>query len=298
MATRAQNIKLGIFIAAVAALLVMTITLVGGHAFWRDEDVYWVASRETIAGIGPQSAVTLHGVRVGEVAAVELDDSDFGLVWVQLALEPDVALPVGVHAYFRANGLTGERSIDLSDGSPTRGRLAPGSVIPRAETTLEQLEGSAEEIAENAEELTTRANDLIVSIQRLVDEVDPDRVGRLFDDAETVMGSLVASGDELEATLHEGRMGVQRVVKEVVADVGTVTTETKDLLSRADEATGEMTQLLQRADRVLRANENDVRATVRNLRRATQAAEQLTRQLRRRPSLLLRSDPPEPRELP
>lgn len=298
MPTKRQNIKLGIFIATVALLLIATITFVGGQRFWRERDVYWVASRETVAGIGPQSPVTLHGVRVGEVASVELDAADLGLVWVELSIDPQVAIPAGVKAYFRATGLTGERAIDLADGERGQERLVPGSVIPRGDTTLEMLDERARVIAENATELTEQATDLIVSINRIVEQVEPERVGRLFDDAEAVMGSVADSSEVLEAFLRESRDDIDEAVDKVVEDVDTVSDKTADVLERAEQATAELNRVLDRADNVMRSNTDDVRATVRNLRRASRAAEQLIRQLRRRPSLLLRSNPPEERELP
>lgn len=45
-------------------------------------------------------------------------------------------------------------------------------------------------------------------------------------------------------------------------------------------------------------NEHDVRETVDNLRRTSRDVEALVRVLRIQPSLLLRSQPPEERELP
>ena len=298
MPTKRQNIKLGIFIATVALLLIATITFVGGQRIWRERDVYWVMSRETVAGIGPQSPVTLHGVRVGEVASVELDETDLGLVWVELSIDPKVPIPAGVQAYFRATGLTGERAIDLADGTRGQARLVPGSIIPRADTTLELLEDRAGVIAENTNELIERATGLIVAVNRVVEHVEPERVGRLFDDAETVMGSLVDSSEALEEFLRESQADIDGAVDKVVEDVDTVSDKTADVLESAEQATAELNRVLDRADNVMRSNTDDVRATVRHLRRASRAAEQLIRQLRRRPSLLLRSDPPEERELP
>src|SRR5690606_29982232 len=78
MATRRQHIKLGIFILAVALLLAVTLAFVGGQRLWEDDDTYFVISDETISGIDVDSPVTLRGVKVGQVSAVQLDRSDFG----------------------------------------------------------------------------------------------------------------------------------------------------------------------------------------------------------------------------
>lgn len=297
MVKRAQNVKLGIFILAVAAILLSTITLVGGLRFWSDRDAYFVVSRDTVSGIGPQTTVTLFGVPIGEVEAVELDRRHPGNVWVELSVDPEVEIPVGVQAYFRATGLTGERAIDLS-GDASRGDvLVPGSVIPRGQTSLEMLEARAEGIAENAEELTERATELIVTIDEILDG-GPERVDRILDQTETTMESIVDASAELEKSLREGRASMESAVEKVVEDVDSVSDETTEALGRAKHAADALTRVLDHTDAVVRANDDDIREIVRTLRRTTRAAEQLVRQLRRRPSLLLRSSPPEEREPP
>lgn len=295
MPTRSENIKLGIFIAAVVALLAATIVLVGGQRFWRERDTYWVVSRESITGIDVSSPVTLHGVAVGEVAEVSLDPTDFGQVWLELEVDPTVELPASVRAYFRTTGLTGQRVIDLTDGSTAEGRLVPGSVIPRAETTLEQLEDRATVIARNAEAITERTDELLQRLQSIARAVETERIVGIVDDAEELMATLVSAGNTLETTIDRSRKGVEKVV----SDVETVSEQTSAVLKRADTAAAEASEILRRVDTLVRVNEDDVRATIKNLRQTSQETRQLVRQLRRRPSLLLRgSERPKARELP
>lgn len=294
MATRRQHIKLGLFLLSVVVLLVLTLVFVGGRTLWRDRDTYYVISNESIAGIDVESAVTLRGVKVGEVSEIRLDRSDFGRVEVVLAVEPDVAVPLRARAYFRRAGFTGQRVIDITGGTTREGTLPPGSIIPRGITTLEGLEDRADQLTTEIAALIEQATAFVTALRELTDAVDPERVDRVLADVETAVGSMVGVGQQLERAVGDGRKGVASVV----ASVDELAERAFRVLTDVGQAADDLRALLQRATRVVRVNEDDVRATMGHLRRTTRNAEQLSRQLRLRPSLLLRSDPPRERELP
>ena len=294
MATRRQHIKLGIFILAVALLLAVTLAFVGGQRLWEDDDTYFVISDETISGIDVDSPVTLRGVKVGQVSAVQLDRSDFGRVEVELAVDPEVAIPAQARAFFRRAGLTGQRVIDITGGTTKGGVLPPGSVIPRGATTLEELEGRADALTTEVRALIEQATGFVAELRSITESVEPARVEQVFSDVEEVVSSMVKVGHQLERAVGDGRKGVGRIMGRVdeVAD-GTTT-----VLDDLHTAAGDLQELLRHAKLVLRVNEDDLRATLGNLRRTTRNTERLSRELRLRPSLLLRSDPPKERELP
>jgi ABC-type transporter Mla subunit MlaD len=289
-----QYVKLGIFVVSVAVLLLLSIALVGGLRLWRDTETYWVVTEGSVEGVVEESPVTLRGVKVGEVEAIELDRSDFGSVRVKLGVEPWVAIPAEAQAYFRRSGLTGQKGIDISGGTLREGQILPGGAIPRGQTTLEGLESQAQEVMADVAVVAAQTADVTERVNAIVASVEPDTVARIIARADRIARSLESSSEELGLTIAEGREGVGRVV-ESVDDIGN---RTRLVLDDADVAAAELAQLMRHADVVLRVNEDDLRATLTHARRTSREAEALARALRMQPSLLLLSEAPEERKLP
>jgi phospholipid/cholesterol/gamma-HCH transport system substrate-binding protein len=307
MATiRNQTIKLGAFVVLVVAVLVLSLLLVGGLHVWKRVDTYHVVTSEAVSGIDLESAVTMRGVEIGKVTAIELDRSDFGRVRIDLEIDPGIELPADSKAYFQRVGVTGQRAIDITGGTLAGGRLAPGSTIPRGETTLEALESRASELTDELSILVADARQTVQHTKMLVTAVDPERVAAIVRavDPERVR-AIVAHTEHTMKTLESTSEALARGVSEGRADLEDVTHDVRALAERGstvlehvDGASVELSRLVVGATTLLNANEDDIRVTIGNIRRISQDARALARALRTQPSLLLRSTPPKERKLP
>lgn len=284
MPTRAQNAKLGIFLVATALLLLFVFVVVAGLTFWEPKHTYYVVSDDSVAGLEVGSPVTMRGVDIGTVDEISLDREDYETVRVHLEVDADVPIPRDAQAFIELSGLTGVKLIDITEGSTEAGVLPPGSVIPLGQTTLEKIEGQAEELAEQAVELLGESQELIKNLKDLSEALtrglDAERVEAMVSRVEGILSSVDSAADELEATMGESR------------------TNLREILDDIDETSNELQDLLRHSNRILRGNDDDLRSAIRDLRQAARNFEALSRQLRRQPSRLLRSSPPEERELP
>lgn len=301
MPSKTQNIKLGIFLTVTAILFMLVLVFVGGQALWVDRDVYYIESEKSIGGIDVESSVTMYGVKVGEVEAIELDEENYDSVRVVLALDDDVKVPAGAKAYLETQGLTGLKVVELSGGDLSRGVQPPGSYIPRGETTLETLEQRVGDLVPKVEEAVEETRQLIASLRAIAQSVDPKTVEHLVGQTDSLVAELAATSGLIRETVAENRPELRSILQEVE----TATTKANALLADADTTSEEIeaairnaNELVEEAHRVLRVNEDDVRAMMYNLRRTSQNAEMLSRELREQPSRLLFSEPPPPRELP
>ena len=301
MASKTQNVKLGIFLTATAILFMLVLVFVGGQALWMDRDVYYIESEKSIGGIGAESDVTMYGVKIGEVEEIELDEENYDSVRVVLALEDHVKVPVGAQAYLETQGLTGLKVVEISGGDLSRGVVPPGSYIPRGETTLESLEQRMGDLVPKVEETIEETRQLIASLRAIAQSVDPKTVEHLVDQTDSLIAELSATTSMVRDTVAENRPELRSILK----DIDSATTKANALLDDADSTSEDIeavvrnaNELVEEAHRVLRVNEDDVRATMYNLRRTSQNAEMLSRELREQPSRLLFSEPPPPRELP
>lgn len=303
---RTQAVKLGIFVIIVVTTVLLALVLVGGLRLRRPAATYHIVTDAGVSGVDRESAVTMHGVEIGRVAAIALDRSDFGRVRLDLAIDPGVAIPAPSKAYFQRVSVTGQRAIDITGGTLADGRLAPGSVIPRGETPLEALEARAGGLDEelttlvaDAQQAVRRAQQVLAAVDparvaAIVEAVDPARVESILGHAARTARSIESISDRLARATTRGRAHLG----DLVDDVGAAATRARAVLDHVDGASRELSRLLVGAGAVLAANEDDLRATISNLRRASQDARALVQALRARPSLLLRSTPPRERALP
>jgi phospholipid/cholesterol/gamma-HCH transport system substrate-binding protein len=84
-----------------------------------EQDGYNIKARfESIGGLKVRSAVTIAGVRIGRVAAIDIDKDTYEAV-VSMSLNPDYPLPTDTSASILTAGLLGEQYIGLEPGGMT-----------------------------------------------------------------------------------------------------------------------------------------------------------------------------------
>lgn len=284
MPTRAQNVKLAVFLLATTLLMAFVLTVVAGFEFWKDSNTYYVVSGGSVAGLEDGSPVTMRGVRVGKIETLRLDPENADSVRVELAINEGVPVPRNSTALIQLGSLTGTRQIDIVGGDARTGVLPPGSVIPLGESTFEKLERRADKITAQALEVIGKisklADNLVEISESIEKSVDEERITRLLDRSESSLASIEGAADELETAVgaRSGELG------QALADVQRASSELRDLLAHSN--------------RILRANDDALQGAIRSFRDTARNFELLSRQLRRQPSSLLRSSPPKERKLP
>jgi phospholipid/cholesterol/gamma-HCH transport system substrate-binding protein len=136
-----RDLTVGLFVlVGLAAIGYLTIQ-VGGLSYKGPGGLELYAAFDEIGGLGPRAPVSISGVKVGRVSAVELDE--FLRARVTLDLDPSLELSVDSAAEIRTEGVLGDQFVALEPGAE------------------EELLRSGEEIA-----FTEDA----ISIERLIDK--------------------------------------------------------------------------------------------------------------------------------
>lgn len=134
--SRTVEIWVGVFIAAgMAALLVLALK-VSNLNLAGDERSYTLLARfDNIGGLKTRAPVTVAGVRVGRVSAIEYDAETYEAV-VSLAIESRFdRLPRDTSASILTAGLLGEQYVGLEPGGETA-FLKDGERIPLTQSAL------------------------------------------------------------------------------------------------------------------------------------------------------------------
>ncbi len=144
MNSRTLEIGVGLFVAAgLAALFMLAMQVSNLASLGGDADNYTVtAGFENIGGLKVRSPVTVSGVRVGRVSAIDYDTAAYEAV-VTLSIDSTYnAFPEDTSASIFTAGLLGEQYIALDPGGAME-NLGEGSRIQLTQSALvmEQIIG-------------------------------------------------------------------------------------------------------------------------------------------------------------
>lgn len=307
MATASERIKLGMFIAAAAALLLAVIAIFAGVRFFSDRDQYSIRFPGSVVGLEKGSAVLLRGVNIGSVVDIEIPPDDYDHVEVTIGVDEGTVIKTDATAALRFKGVTGLKLVEIRGGTQEAETLPPGSRIPPGEAGLEGLVDDADRIASKTEKL----------LDNLLVITGPENQARVTALLETgnglaqrmdaIVAQVAALTDETRNLLRTSLVDTSAQMNELLASADALVDEARTSLGKLEleESAAELRATMANLNQVLASFEGAVggggqqlTATLRNVARASRNLEELSRSLRENPSRILFDRPPEPRELP
>jgi phospholipid/cholesterol/gamma-HCH transport system substrate-binding protein len=131
-----RQVKVGIFVIAGLALVMIAIFLIGTTKQLWQPKVEYKAAFQDVAGLKPGAPVRMGGLDIGQVTGVDhgSNPSD-ARIYVRLSIDKKESPHIHVDsvATVANKGLLGDRMIEISTGTPESAELPPGSVIPSQE---------------------------------------------------------------------------------------------------------------------------------------------------------------------
>lgn len=178
MATKAQTVKVGIFLIAGFALVIAIFVSVSVKNR-QPTETYYITFNESVSGLGKDCTVLYRGVPVGKVEEVRVADNDVVAVSVGI-MTNRVRLRRGTFAMLEIGNLMGGMQIELSGGNPGEPELPPGSEIPSKTSVLENVAKDLPKILEKIAEILSK-------IDRSIGDVEADRLGSLVRNADDAL---------------------------------------------------------------------------------------------------------------
>jgi phospholipid/cholesterol/gamma-HCH transport system substrate-binding protein len=264
-ATSAQKMKLGLFLLAGGGLLVVIVLLFAGLSLMEDTDRYYVAT-DSVSGLREGASVEVRGVRVGEVAELDLDWKRDLPVRIAIDVDQGTPIPASAHAVLSMRGVTGLKYIDVQGGD-VRGPLrSPGDTLPTKPSTLSGITDEGLALVKQSRVLIDSGKQVTDRMNELLDDENRARMEQILIRGERAMGDLE------KAAAQMARAGAR--FEQVMAADG----------ARAMAAAAD---LLADARRLVHANRQNIAATVRDVREAARSLRQMALALERQPSRLL-----------
>jgi phospholipid/cholesterol/gamma-HCH transport system substrate-binding protein len=318
MITRAQKIRLGIFITTALTLFIIILAFLSLEKLFREKDIYYVAYTNTsVTGLDIGSSVKYLGINVGAVQDIQIDPRDISTIIVTIAIKKDTPIKKDVRADISTLGITGIKVIELRGGTQEASSIKPGEYITPGKSLTEDITGKAEKIAEKIEHvlnnliaLTAESNqdkifhlvdEAIVTVDNLnmVIDTNKTKISHAFSNLDTTMRQLSIASKSSRATMQRLEKVVRSdSIRQTLANISQIA----DKLNRAniynlDEqvnvAVQRMNTVLEQLDLLVRLNQVKFNQTMDDLNETVHYLNNAARQIDEDPSILLGGKKPE-----
>lgn len=172
---------IGLSIAAALAFMWVAKT---GH---RDDVLYRIRFVESVSGLALGDPVKFHGVDVGTVRTMAIDNADPRLVQVDVSLRKEAPVKVDTKASLKLKGLTGTVFVELNGGSAEAKSLVEATP-----------QGQIPEIPSEKSQLTT----LLDSVSTMVESLSSlgGQAKKLMTDVGAVTGTMKSAAGDIKDT--------------------------------------------------------------------------------------------------
>jgi len=308
--TKAERIRLGIFVMLMSFLILGTAAFLIGKKITEKFTPYKTRFTESVDGLNPGAKVKLNGIVVGQVTGLGVDKEDLNAVIVNFEVSSETPIKTTMTANLIGGiSLTGLKSIELSGGSPSDPNAPKGSFIQSSVSGLKQITGQAENIAEKIEGIL---NNLL--------NITNDYNQKRFTNIATNLDKITARLDTVLVKNTKDINEIPRYAKLLLENSNTVAEESKETVQKITIAVAKLDTLLshtdkkiqnlqveaavksindaaksaellaKRGDQLIYRNQEDLSVMVRYLKEAIENLNDVSRQVRENPSLLIRGE--------
>jgi phospholipid/cholesterol/gamma-HCH transport system substrate-binding protein len=311
--TRRQEAIVGLFVLIAAALLIVTVFSLTG--FFNRGDILYRAFFKNAGGLRPGAEVRYAGgPPIGRIEEVRPDSQDSTRMEIAFRVKPEVPVKTDSIATITSNSPLSDNFLGIIPGSKAAQRAPSGSTLKSSDYVgFGELEAQLADLAPQVRVLLDNLNQRIVELQttvaRVNDVLSDKNRANLSASLGTVRGVLDENRQPLHSTITHFDDASARIapllddLKKTNADArqtintleGTIAENRSDLrasiveLRRVLDTANNVTDQL---DRTLNANGENIDDILSNFRQASQNLRQFTETLKQRPYTLLRSSLP------
>jgi phospholipid/cholesterol/gamma-HCH transport system substrate-binding protein len=315
MATRAQKVRLSVFIIASSSVLLVFFLMLVGSRLLRRMDPYFIEYKNiSVTGLEPGASVKYHGVQVGRVVAPSVKDAE--TIRVHIEVHSGTPIKEDTEAVLTLIGITGLKFIELLGGSMDAPDLPVGGTIEAGESAFEAITGRAEIILAKVEQVLNNLSsmtgpettDRILATLDAVTTLTTDasgmlnenrgQIGRSLTQLDTLMVYLAHTGENLgnavariDAIVNSPEMSA--TVSNAAAVTERVRTELDSMnvaetMAGLRELMGNANKMVVNYDMMGMRARDDILGSLSNLEEALDNLREATEIVRDNPSVLLR----------
>lgn len=243
-----SQLRVGLLTVTSLVLLTVAVFLVTGQTgFWTKKMTIRTLAPDA-GGIKSGAPVRLAGIDVGSVRRVQISGVPESAKAVEIVMEvvrtfqPEIR--TDSEAFLAAEGLLGERYINISKGTPKAPPISPGDTVPfHATAEFSELVGGSRDLLDNLNVLTSRLNSVVGKI-----ESGEGTVGRLLAD-ETLYNRIDTTVNELQKfaadlSTGKGSLGLLLSSDELYRHVDATVQKLQDIADQLQNGQGTVAKLI------------------------------------------------------
>jgi len=315
MATKAQKVRLSIFLIVAGSTLIMFFIILVGNRLLKKIDMYYIEYMDiSVTGLEPGAAVKYHGVQVGRVSSLSV--KDVATVRVEIEIKRGTPIKTDTEAILTLIGITGLKFVELIGGSEEAERLAVGGTIVAGQSVFETITGSAEVMIAKLEQVLSNLNqmlspkttetlhnalnsinDLTTQLSTLIKD-NREHLTHSTAHLDTVMRYLSSTVEKADETMQAiNTFTKSEELKTTLTDINVITARLRadiDSLKIAETANDFRTliqssnEMIVHSDLIVMRVRDDLLRSISNLEEALDNLREATEVIRENPSVLLR----------
>jgi phospholipid/cholesterol/gamma-HCH transport system substrate-binding protein len=230
MMTNEQKTRLGIFLALATVVFVVVAGFFIAPKLREAGDHYTIDFSETsVHGLVVGSPVKYLGVDVGKVVRIEVNPENLASVRVTVKIQKGIPIKTDMTAVLAYVGLTGQKYVEISGGTPEAESLRPHAEIPMGRG-----------LGEKAEDIVTN---LEVAAKRITELLAPENLESFrstLENAERSSATLASVLESRRTSLDNALAGFEKTSVElakVAETLGPVSDDLGELVRNFDAGT-------------------------------------------------------------
>ena len=261
-----SQLKVGLLTVTSLIILTVGIFLISGQTGFFTKTVTIRTLAPDAAGLKTGAPVRFTGIDVGTVRKIQIsgipESSQAVEIVMDVVRDYQKQIHIDSEAFLVAEGLLGERYINIAKGTPSSPSVAPGATVPfHATAEFSELVGGSRDLLDNMNVLTSRVNGIVGKV-----ESGEGTIGKLIQD-ETLynrLDSTVNAAQQFVSDVSSGKGSIGRLVQsdELYQHVDSVVTKLQQVADQLQNGDGTVPRLIrdpalyQKADQLLaRGNE-------------------------------------------
>ena len=307
MVSKAQKFRLGIFISVTSLLLLGFFLLVAGNKLMKQWDIYHIKYHDiSINGLQVGGSVKYHGISIGRVDDIIIDENDIRNVIVTISIKSGTPVKEDVKAVLIPVGITGLMQIELQGGTNKKSLLKSGDYITAGSSTFQNITGKAEVITEKLEILLNNLNKLtneesqvkytniVSNVDRMISE-NKNKINDITNETDSLIVAAKIVVRNLNHTVNRiNEVANSKELKTIIKntakisedaskiDITQFSTDVKNTISQAN-------RMIVHLDRAIVSNRQDIKDIVESLRETADYLNDFSRQISENPSILLKN---------
>ncbi len=242
MVTKAQKIRLGIFLAIGSFLLILFIGAVAGSRIVQKRDIYYIEFADySISGMQVGGPVNYSGIRIGRVDAIKIDLEDVSKIVLTISVEAGTPIKEDAEAVLVPVGITGLKAVEIRGGTNESPNRKQRTFIPTGTSMFDDITGKAVSIADKIDIIAANIGDMTGEENRKNIAEILHQTALLLEETRSTMTTTLVSLDRIAKNAADiaesANQNLGKVTDSLTDNMDKLTNSTTDNISALTQST-------------------------------------------------------------